>query len=61
MRYPSVGNVRPGKYKSLFDFLFGASLFWLVVIGAIAALPLKAYFKDEYEGIAQQLYEPPAE
>lgn len=23
MRYPSVGNVRPGKYKSLFDFLFG--------------------------------------
>ncbi len=45
----------------VFALLFGASLFWLVMIGAIAALPLKAYFKDEYEGIAQQLYEPPAE
>jgi hypothetical protein len=44
----------------VFTFIFDASPFWLMLMMAMAALPLTTYFKDEYEAIRQQIYEPPA-
>lgn len=44
----------------VFTFIFDASPFWLMLMMAMAALPLTTYFKDEYEAIHQQVYEPPA-
>lgn len=44
----------------VFTFIFDASPFWLIMVTAMASWPLTAYFKDEYEAIHQQIYEPPA-
>lgn len=40
--------------------MFDVSPFWPMLAWAIISLPLMTYFKDEYEAIRQQLYEPAA-
>ncbi len=40
--------------------ILDVSPFWPMLAWAIFSLPLMTYFKDEYEAIRQQLYEPAA-